>query len=194
MTAEHMIVHRDDFIGQARAALISQDNDLHRPRVSAYVSALASGGKVIEDLILSVFFGLDFELAVGAQRDRWGRLLGELRGGLSEHRYEAYQGFRITVHTTDATVPKMLDLLDEMFNPKIVVAYALHPNCVKYWVVGGAFLEDNERGHADQLFRDYQPAGACWPVLERPSTPYTFDTPFDESDGTFLSQVIFGGR
>lgn len=190
--AEHMLVFRNDFERRALERLVSQD--ANRPRVAAYVAALAAATRVVEAVVVSVFFGLDFELAIGVARDRWGKIVGELRGGLLEARFEAYQGFRTTVNTTDATVPRMLALLERMFGPKTCRAVTMFPNGVKFYVEGGVFVDDIERAHAAQLFRDYAPAGACWPVIEATVTPFTFDTPFDESEGTQISQLIFGGR
>lgn len=190
--SEHMIVFRNDLERRALDRLISQD--ANRPRVAAYVAALAAASRVVEAIVVSVFFGSDFGLAVGVARDRWGKIVGELRGGLLEARFEAYQAFRIVVNTTDATVPRMLSLLTAMFGPKTVRAVTMFPSGVKFYVEGGVFVDEIERAHAAQLLRDYQPAGACWPVIEATVTPFTFETPFDESEGTQISQLIFGGR
>lgn len=188
-----MLVFRDDFEARALDRLISQD--VARARVQAYVAALAAGGRVLEALIYAVFFGLQLDLATGVHLDRWGRLLGELRGGLTETRYRAWIDHRIYVQSEDATVPKMLALLVQIFGPRTARAVLMLPNGCKFYVEGGsAFVDDIERAHADQLFRDYAPAGACWPVIEALEGGYTFTTPFDEIDGHLIASTIYGGR
>lgn len=193
MMAEHMLVFRNDL--EARTAARMTSRDRARPVLLALVVALADAGRSVEAKILAAFFALDFGAATGETRDRWGKLIGETRGGLDEVTYRRWQEFRIRVNTDDATPPRLLALL-ALIRPDADTyeLVPMPPNGLKGYVNGGPALAELERGHAEQLLRDYQPAGACWPVIEVPTAPFTFTTVFSASAGTTLARLLFGGR
>ena len=191
--AEHMLVFRNDLEARTVARMTSRDRA--RPALRALVAAMAAAAGTMEAKIVAAFFALDFGAATGETRNRWGSLLGEPRGGLDEATYRRWQELRIVVNTDDATPLRLLALV-ALIRPD-AGSYELvpmPPNGIKAYVNDGPPLPELERGHADQLLRDYQPAGACWPVIEVPTAPFTFTTVFSASAGTTLARLLFGGR
>lgn len=186
-----MLEFADDFEERALARLLSQDSA--RPRVKAYVAALAAGARLVEDLLYDVFYGLQLDLATGPELDRWGRIVGESRGGLLDADYSRWIEWRIRVHTTDATVPRMAALLEEIYPPQTIRFATMWPNGVQWWVEGGAFFDDIHKSHIDTLIRDYQPAGAAWPVIHVPTNPWTWTTVMDGAT-ELLAELHFPGR
>lgn len=190
--AADMIVFRNDLVERTLALVVSQDRT--RPRLYAWVRAMATASKLYEQALLSVFFGMTFGQAVGAQRDAWGKVIGELRGALDETTYQLYQELRLYVLNTDATVPKAIALLQLALPGRDVTAGQLLPNGAHFVVTGGGYMPEAARSHLAGLIRDYQPLGHTYLVGEVPGGAIEFERTMLDNEGRVWPEIIFGGR
>lgn len=180
-----------DIVADTLARLTGRD--IARPRIKAFIRAAAVASKLFQQVQRSTFFGMTFEGATGDQRDAWGKILGEIRGGLDETRYRFFQELRIYVSTVDATVPRAIALLELALPQRGVAAFKNEPNGATFIVTGGALVSDSERSHLAGLFRDYQPMTHLYVVGEFLPTYFQFDLTGDELEGRPLQELIFGG-
>jgi len=190
--AVDMLVFRNDLVERTLALLIAQDSG--RPRVRAWVKAAATAAKLHEQALLSVFFGMTFEGAVGAQRDAWGAVLGEPRGALSEAEYRLFQDLRIYVNNVDASVPRAIALLQLAMPGRTITAHQLLPNGAHFVVTGGSYISEAARSHLAGLFLDYQPVGHTYYVGEVPGNAIEFERTMADNEGRVWPEIIFGGQ
>lgn len=178
----------------ALARLIAQDSQARRPRVYALVKAIAAGGKLAEQVVRSVFFGMTYEGATGKQRDDWGKLFNLRRGDLDEATIRTIQDMAIYVSTVDATVPRMLALLEIVFPNRTLSAAINLPNGATFYVTGGAAATEAVKAKLGTLFAAYQPATHMFVVGEVAANTFEFDLTGDENEGRPLPELIYGGR
>lgn len=189
---QHMLLFLDDLEERTLDRLTSRDAS--RARVVSFVKAAVALFQCLETDLVAVFFAIDFELATGRERNRWGEIVGEPRGGLSDDRYKAWQLHRVYVNSNNATIPRALALLKAIFDTTRVSVRPMFPNGA-YFEVSTDFLSDDlEIAHLRPLMRDYQPAGAAWAVVEVPAGVFQFTTVFNQSAGLRMARMTFAGR
>lgn len=183
-----------DLVEEMLSRVIAQDQPSRRPRLYAYICALGAGGKLLEQALRSVFFGLTYEGAVGRERDAWGAILQIDRGSFDEATYRHFQELRIYVATQPVSVPRCIRLLQEAFPGRTIAAAINLPNGAHFQITNGAQMSDAERAHMATLIRDYQPPGHMYYVGEVPNDPIRFEVTAASNESRQWANLVFGGR
>ena len=188
----HHILLRPN-LDEFASSLLLADQRLNMPRLEAFARALGAGAQVLETLLYSILVGTSLEGAEGVHLERWGKLVGEQRGGLTDARYREFIELRARVNTSPDDTSTFKQLLTDAVAPLSVQGWPMYPAGAQFEISGGAFIGDVERSHVAGLLRDLKPAGVAAPVVQRIPNAFTFSTVLG-TPNTPLSPLIFDGR
>lgn len=199
---EHLLILEPDHASRALELLLWQHKG--KPRIEAFVRALAAGAQLAEHTTWSVLIGATtIQGAEGESLNRWGELVGEYRGGLDDELYRLYIDLRIRVNTQHPSEDAMYALIAEAVAPYEVRAYDLPPNGKKFYVDSIDPIPDPARTRLAALVRDFRPAGVIVPVIETLPERALFEWETggpsvitdDETDPiTLIPDLIYSGR
>lgn len=138
-----------------------------KPRIMAFVSALAEGVQAHEDLTFDVLASTGLEEAGGHALDQWGELVGEQRLGLSDNEYRPFIKARMLVNRCDGTVDALLHLLETAAGPVIGVFHTdVQPATYVLVAERSSFLTAAARRRVARLMQAAAPAGRRLIVIE----------------------------
>lgn len=120
-----------DHVDRAVSSIVSY---LRQPRFTALVEALGEEVQCLEDALWAAIAERRLSVAVGANLDQWGDLVGELRRGLTDGEFRAFIEARIRTNVSEGT-------LDELTAILAIIGRAVQP--VQYSPIypAGLFLE-----------------------------------------------------
>ncbi len=95
----------------ALARLIARWAADERPNLAVFVRAFAEEVQELEDAIWFVLYGRMLDYAEGAQLDVLGRIVGQLRSGLSDDAYRVHITARIRINRSIGTPADVIDVL-----------------------------------------------------------------------------------
>lgn len=197
---EHLIIFEPDHDARARELLLWQHHG--KPRIEAFISAVAAGAQLLESTAWAVIVGGSFTAAEGVTLDRWGEMLGEVRGDLDNELYRRFIELRIRVNTEHPSEDALYEVLAAAVAPSTVKAFPLPPGGLKFIVYSDEFVSDSIRAHTAALIRDFRPAGVIVAVIETVPDRMMLDWEEDAppigsaaSPGTgVISRLIYSGR
>lgn len=199
---EHVLVYIPDHDVRAKDLLLFQFQD--KPRINAFVAALAAGAQALEFTTFSVVIGAStLQGAEGINLDRWGILIGEHRGGLDNEQYRGFIELRQSVNTRFGNQDLLWSVVSTAVDPYPVAVYPLYPGGLKVIVASTDWLSDTVKAHTAALVRDMRPAGIIVPVIEYVPDHMALDWESDAPLISFLSapvshpvvsRLIYSGR
>lgn len=113
-----------DHMADAQADLVAHLAD--KTRMAALLAALVRNLNSLEDATLEVLTGRSIYTAVGDQLDVLGRIVGQLRGTMTDQEYRIALLGRIFVNRGDGTLPQFAALLDLLDVPYFTI-YEFYP-------------------------------------------------------------------
>jgi hypothetical protein len=199
---EHGLIYEPDHEGKAAALLMWQE--LGKARIEAFVRALGKGTQLLENTIWAVFVGTTtLQGSEGVNLDRWGFLVGEQRGGLTNEQYRRFILLRMRVNSEFPDEDLLWEVVTDAVSPSVVTVTPLPPAGIQVQVDGIEFLSEVLRVHTAALIRDLRPLGVIVPVVESIPGYFGFDGDPDAqgfsslaspSSGGILSRLIYSGR
>ncbi|MEN0065926.1 MAG: hypothetical protein AAGA48_27545 [Myxococcota bacterium] len=158
-----------------------------KPRLRAYVEALACAGQLAEDTIFSVYDGSTLlnDATVAPAIRQWGKLVGEQQGALPTPEFRRFIDLRIRANTigttqTPCNVANYVQLLEDAFAPASV-RVAFQPNgapLVRVTVTSGAaLLAEPVAERATTVARRARPIGTLVSLHEVTETGVVYGVP-----------------
>jgi hypothetical protein len=93
----------DHITDHAERAIARLPAQFRLPRIESFVRALCSEVQVLEDVFWDLYTLRRIDVAVGAQLDTLGRIVGQLRGGLDDTSYRVRIRVRIILNKASGT-------------------------------------------------------------------------------------------
>ena len=176
---EHLVIYEPDQAQRALDLLLWQMKG--KPRIDAFMRALAIGAQLLEDTSWAVIAGGSvLDAAQGETLSRWGEIFGEVRGALSTEQYRKFIDLRIQVNTTFCNSDTMYDVILRAVDPSTVFSSIVSDGII-YTVTSPTFISDELKSHTAGLVRDYRPVGFWIPVVEI------------EADGAWIGSIAVPG-
>lgn len=186
---DHLMLHEPDHRGKAADLLLWQHKG--KPNLEALVRAFGAGTQLLEETIWAVVVGGGLDAAEGVTLDRWGELVGELRGALEHEDYRKFIGLRIRVNTEHPSFGAMAAVLASAVDPSELESYLVADGIVYVVQSGPTFLDDSIASHAGALIRDFRPAGIYAAVTEQVEDGAFIGEEGDE--GTLIGSIASPG-
>lgn len=145
-----------------------------KPRMQALAQALGYGAQVLEDMQFDVLVSTTLDSATGDALDKWGEVVGEDRGPLTDSEYRQFIKARMLVNKSgkvdDASPPpidQLIEILDVATQPNEGVRFLSNfPAGFYLQVTRSTFLSDEARRRVSRLMEDARPAGRHMTVIE----------------------------
>jgi hypothetical protein len=187
MTADQTrLVHIVDHEEQAVARLPWQWRT--KTRHQALAKALGAGAQACEDALFSLVVSTPLPLATGTLLDRWGELVGEVRGGLTCTTYRQFIQARIRANRSESTMDSLIDILGIITAPSRVVSKETYPGLITAYVFRSSFMEIRHRRRVRRMMDDITPVGRYLEIIEANQGHFGFasmSTSFGFGAGTF---------
>jgi hypothetical protein len=187
---EHLVVHRPDHAERSIDLLLRQDRQ--KPRIEAFVRALAAGAQLLENTAWAVVAGGGLDAAEGVTLRRWGELVGEVQGGLTHEEFRTFITLRGRVNVLFPTEDMLWGLLDEALAPFNTVERYLVSDGMVWYVSVPEMPGDAITDHTAGLIRDARPIGFYSAVIVE--TPDSFGWSSEWGDESVFSECIYDGR
>jgi hypothetical protein len=196
---EHLLIYEPDHVARAKELLLAQHRD--KARINAFVAALAKGVQLAENTIWAVIVGATtIQGAEGINLDRWGALVGEFRGGLSNEDYRRFIELRLLANTRFPNEDLLYELVSRAVAPSTVEVFPMPPGGLQFLVRSPTWLPDSIVAHTAALIRDARSAGRILPIVETVPLHFALDwedggTVITEgTGGAVVSRLIYSGR
>lgn len=172
-SATTQLLHIPDWEQRAEARLLVP---WRKPRIRAFVRALAQGAQYHEDESLSLVMSCGLDEATGHALDQWGELVGEQRLSLSDSEYRQFIQARMLVNRCSGLTDELIEILETAAGPHLgVYSETLQPACLTLVVVRNAFLVDAAKRRVARLMTEAAPAGRNLVVVEALNGGFGFD-------------------
>ena len=139
-----------------------------KPRIEALLAAIGSTLQGAEEQAADVLLGLELSGATGAALERWGELVGEPRGALTDDdTYRRFIRARLLANGCRGTVDELLAIWELITGPSEAVRHRLLPPAgLQLWVQRTAFLTDVVQRRVVRLMTDVEPGGITLSLSE----------------------------
>lgn len=158
---------------RAVSDMLSQDQN--KPRLVAAVRAASTAFQCIEDLAFDLLLSNTVENATGALLDRFGRLVGELRGGLDDEAYRGFVRARMAANLSGGTTDELLSIVESIAAPAVVRQEDLFPGAFALICERVQPLPDSLRVRVREFVRDLKAGGIGLTLIETTANPFTLD-------------------
>ena len=139
-----------------------------KPRFQALARTIGKSAQEVENLYTELLWGQTLDLAVGAQLERWGALVGQQRSGLTDDEYRPFIQARIIANITHGQINDYLRIM-ELVVGALATWYVPHPPaCFSVYGLVPQFVRDERRNAARRLIEDAAPGGVEWRAVEVP--------------------------
>lgn len=182
-----------DHIGRAFRRLLSQYRS--KPRIVAFVRALARAANVCEEELFSVLISFDIDNANRNRLEIWGSLVGEQRGGLTDDEYRRFIKARMLVNTSNGTPDELIRILETVTYPSEVSYRDCFPACYMITALRGTPMSDIVARRVGRLMIQAKPAGIGCIVIEAVSPAFGFAGDADAGgydEGLFSRTITVG--
>ena len=139
---------------------------LRQPRTSRLLEALGGGVQVVEDDAFNVLVAMVLPMAVGDQLDKWGELVGEVRGGLTDPDYRRFVQARIKSNRSEGSVDELIAVLELLTFPSTVRYFDLFPAGYAIQFIHGEWYSDVVASRVARFMQDIKPAGISMALVE----------------------------
>lgn len=167
------LIYEPDWAGRAEQRLLVP---WRKPRIRAFVRALAAGVQLHEDQVFDLIAGTDLDVATGHALDQWGELVGEQRLGLSDNEYRQFVKARMLVNRSASTTDELIEILEVAAAPMVGVFHEhTDPATIILTVVRNGFVTEPVRRRIARLMQDASPSGRRLVVIEALAGGFGFD-------------------
>jgi len=158
-----------------------------KPRIEAFLRACTLGVQIQEEDTFGTIVGTTLELATDDALNKWGIIVGEPRGGLTDEDYRRFIEGRILANICESTADEFIRILQTITGvPQgdVQLRY-LYPAGFQMWFIHDAFYNDTLKNRVGRFMRDIKPAGISMLITEGISGTKAFDSdgfiyaPFD---------------
>ena len=195
--------HQDE---RARELLLWQHSE--RPRITAFVEALAAGAQLAENTSWAVLIGAStVQGAEGATLDRWGELAGEFRGGLTDAQFRHFLELRVRANSEFPNEDLLYEVVSAAVStvqPTPITVFPLYPGGLKVLVYSTDWLSEVLQAHTAALVHTLRPAGTIVPIVEtvpghmaldwEDAPPVIPSAALAGSSSAVISSLIYSGR
>ena len=139
-----------------------------RPRIRAFIRALALGVQDLEDRAFGVLVQSTLTAASGDLLDKWGAVVGEPRGSLTDDAdYRVFVQARILANRCQGTTDQMIEIWKLLVAPYLEVRHIdNYPASVQFWVVRTDPMSDLRARRVARLMRSVKPGGVSIDMTE----------------------------
>lgn len=162
------IAYEPDHAGRMERALPSA---LQGRVIRALMHGIGRGVQALEDTGFALLDARTLGAASGVHLDRWGRLVGQPREGLTDAQYRRFIRVRLRVnrHARHGRRPPIDDLIDfarTATEAESVRYFGLYPAGFNLTIYRSTPLSSEEVGATVRLLRDAVPAAKNWTLTE----------------------------
>lgn len=189
-TATTETLYVDDWVERAGCRiLVGWD----KPKIRAFVTALATGQQAREDEQFDLLLSTDVNAATGDLLDKWGEAVGEQRLGLSDNEFRPFVLARMLANTCDGTIEALIEVFTAATQPNVDVLYqSVFPAGFCLSVVRPLAMSEAISRRVARMMEDVRPGGRHMCLIEAVPGFYGFEGnpdahPLDEG---LLSRLI----
>lgn len=159
---------------RAAADLVSA---LRRPILRAIVRAFGAQVQELEDAAYACISDRLLDVAVGAQLDAWGEVVGERRGGLDDLEYRRFIQARLIANRAQGRPDELLRVAALVAQPLVEPARYTprYPACYTLQVVRSVGWSPEGAARVGALLASITPAGVGWGLINAPSGAFGFE-------------------
>lgn len=169
-----MISYIPDHADRAVAVMLSQDRC--KPRLVAAVRARSKATQAKEDLYFDLLLSNNIENATGNLLDRWGRFVGEPRGGLEDEAYRGFVSARLAANLSGGTIDELLRIFAGITAPSKVWQEDLFPGAFALICERAQPMPDSLRARVRGFVRDLKAGGIGLTMIETTTNvAFTYD-------------------
>ncbi len=154
---------------RSRKRLLSQWWE--QPRLAGLARGIGAAGQVLENLIFQVLDERTLDTAVGVHLERWGRIVGERRGGLEDHDYRRIIRARMRVNRwakfgSDPGIDEQIAIFELLMDARSVRYFPLYHAGFALVAERDTFLPDIVAQRVVRTMLDAKPAGVGLTLIE----------------------------
>lgn len=135
-------------------------------RIAALQDGLGHGVQIVEDDAFNVLVSTVLPFSVGDQLDKWGELVGEVRGGLTDPDYRRFVTARIRANRSESTVDDLIEVFQLLTAPSTVRMWELYPAGFVLSFVHGEWYDDVVATRTARFMQGIKPAGRGMALVE----------------------------
>jgi hypothetical protein len=139
---------------------------LRRPRISALVNALGQQAQRYEDAAFGYLIGILLDYAIGDQLDKWGLIVGEVRGGLRDDDYRRFINARILTNRSHGTTDELIAIAQLVTAPSRIQFTTIYPAGVCIYTFRAEAMSDQVVRRAGAMLRAAKAAGVAMELGE----------------------------
>jgi AcrR family transcriptional regulator len=156
-----------------------------KPRLEAFVRALAHGCQVLEDEIAARALALGLDTANDADLDLLGSIVGERREGLDDADYRRFIAARLLARKCNGTPDELLAILELIAAPCVAVHYDMFAAGFRLYFGRSTPLADALLGRVMRFMVAIKPAGVTMLLVEYTASPVGFESPANATPAGF---------
>lgn len=172
-TAGNALVHIVDHVDRARDDLLWQFKD--SPRLVSLVEAMANAVQIFEDEAWNVYINRALQDAEGDQIDKFGAIVGEARGGLSDADYRKIIEARALAYTCVGLTDQFIDMFSFLTAPSTVRWEPLYPAGHTLYAFRDLPMEELYRNRVGRVMRSAKTGGVAMELIEARTRHFGFD-------------------
>jgi hypothetical protein len=170
--------YQPDHAGEAEGELLVQFRS--KPSIVGFIRGLVAPIQTLEDDAWDLRADRLLTTAAGVQLDVLGRLVGEVRGGLSDADYRKFIGARILINTSGGNPDRQIEVFRIIAGPKTAgtaVWYQLMGNglCFRLTIIRDAPLTAALAARVNASMAEICPSGVGSTLVEGSPTAFRFD-------------------
>ena len=159
-----------------------------KPRIEAFIRACGLAVQIQEEDTFAAIVGTTLELAAADALDKWGLIVGESRGGLSDTDYRRFIEGRILANICEITADEFIEILRTITGVPVgdVQLRYNYPAGFQLWFIHDAFYGDTMKNRVSRFMRNVKPGGVSMLLTEGVTGTKAFDSdgfiyaPFDK--------------
>ncbi len=154
--------------------LYSRLRDL--PRWKAWAKGIGCGLQMLEDDLFNILTGSLFDTAGGIMLDRWGAIVNEPRGGLSDTEYRSFIRARILTSVCGGTGDEYITIYNLITAPNLGVRLvAKFPACFVITVLRDGPMRDEVARRVTRMMEDAKADGIGMGLQEAVLSHFGFE-------------------
>lgn len=156
-----------------------------KPRLEAFVRALAHGCQMLEDEIAARAMALGLDTANSTDLDLLGSIVGERRDGLDDEDYRRFIAARLLARKCLGTPDELVAILELVAAPCVAVHYDMFAAGFRLYFGRALPLTDEMLGRVRRFMVAVKPAGVTMLLVEYTGSPVGFESPASATPAGF---------
>lgn len=161
-----------------------------KPRLEAFVRALAHGCQLLEDEIAARAMALGLDTANGADLDTLGEIVGERRDGLDDEDYRRFIAARLLARKCLGTPDELVAILELVAAPCVAVHFDMFAAGFRLYFGRTLPLADEMLGRVRRFMVAVKPAGVTMLLVEYSASPLGFMANPYTTSSTFSAGAV----